>query len=96
MVDLVGSRGATWRGTERGEGAWKLREKRQRTTEAGRSDGGRRKGGGRVRVRHVGGQGAFFVLLFPVCLLLGPLCRSWTPTPTLAEAGREEQGCHYS
>lgn len=49
-----------------------------------------------MRVRHVGGQGAFFVLLFPVCLLLGPLCRSWPPTPTLAEAGREEQGCHYS
>lgn len=52
---------------------------------------GRRKGKGEAGEW---GPGSGFVLLFPVCRLPGPLCRSWTPTPTLAEAGREEQGCH--
>lgn len=58
--------------------------------EGGREKEGRRKGEGEA----CGGPGSVFVLLLPVCRLLGPLCRSWTPTPTLAEARREEQGCH--
>lgn len=78
---MGGGRGGRWRG-RRGTGPDPGRQTRGLLGWAGAREGGRRKGGGRVRVRQAsGGQGAGFVLLFPVCRLLGPLCRSWTPHP---------------
>ena len=69
----------------RNRGPWGWAGSREREGEGREEEGG--EGG-------LWGPGSGFVLLFPVCRLLGPLCRSWTPTPTLAEARREEQGCH--